>query len=663
MRKHPVLLLPDDVDVVSFDVFDTLVSRVVARPTDVFEIMARERPETFGPAFPSKRVQAEATARRSVGTEEVTLDDIYDHCVLNGAVTIGRRAEAVEHEVETEIRLCVARPGLRILVDQALAAGCRVLAVSDMYLPVHAVRRILDRCGYTDVSDLRVSSQEGVTKHTGRMFERVSEGWRRGSWLHVGDNRHADVDVPGRLGFRTLHIPAPSGSKGWDDDAGLVGGGFTRIAAMVAERRPKLDDVDRFWQHVACAMAAPFVVGLCHEVRRRAAEVGADAIYFLARDGLIVQKAYAALFPGDARRSEYLHASRRVANFAAIERLDDRAVTFLLGAKDDLTVRDLLHRIGLSEEALVQRAVAASGLPATYVNPPRSAVEAAFREVEEEILNRAAVEREDYLGYLRQTGLLDSSRVVVVDVGWHCSVQRSLSSLLTLAGAKVSLHGVYVGTKAAAHRDGTLDAIGWLYQNDGPSDARRSVERCIEFVELLFASPEHGVVRMVRKGDEFTPVRFERTEEMHRMHVAARLHEGVVDACRMIREAELQDVMGQSAHVARGRLHAFLTTPEREAINHLSPLRHSLGFGSTTYRGFVADSDGRWHPRHMAKSLASSFWREGYVSAVPRQVRPLAWAMLRFGIPGYRATKVMGRGLLKVLNLAWRFKRRVFAQA
>lgn len=61
-------------DIVSFDIFDTLLKRNVKEPTDVFSYMEKKY-QIDG--FCEKRIEAEKTARKKKNGLEVTLKDIY----------------------------------------------------------------------------------------------------------------------------------------------------------------------------------------------------------------------------------------------------------------------------------------------------------------------------------------------------------------------------------------------------------------------------------------------------------------------------------------------------------------------------------------------------------------------------------------------------------
>lgn len=69
----------DEKDIVSFDIFDTLLLRNVYKPTDIFRILAAKVQKNWGiEDFAEMRIDAEKTARTRVKNQEVNLNEIYD---------------------------------------------------------------------------------------------------------------------------------------------------------------------------------------------------------------------------------------------------------------------------------------------------------------------------------------------------------------------------------------------------------------------------------------------------------------------------------------------------------------------------------------------------------------------------------------------------------
>lgn len=102
-------------DILSFDVFDTLLLRRVMYPTDVFSIMAIK---TGIPNFKQIRIDAEEIARKKSKNKEVTIDDIYENMVCFSASI---KEQLKDLEFETECSVCYANPYVKQLFDYAIS--------------------------------------------------------------------------------------------------------------------------------------------------------------------------------------------------------------------------------------------------------------------------------------------------------------------------------------------------------------------------------------------------------------------------------------------------------------------------------------------------------------------------------------------------------------
>lgn len=102
--------------VVSFDIFDTLVKRDVANPHDVFTIVAALYAKRTGRVlerFRDERISAEKEARDESSSEEITLDQIYAKLMVRLGIDecAARKLEALE--IEVELKVC--RPNLQVV--------------------------------------------------------------------------------------------------------------------------------------------------------------------------------------------------------------------------------------------------------------------------------------------------------------------------------------------------------------------------------------------------------------------------------------------------------------------------------------------------------------------------------------------------------------------
>ena len=159
-------------ELVTFDVFDTLITRRVAAPRDVFELMSRKAAEVAGgdaAEFAERRMSSELAAAkiaRQEGREDPTLAEIYA-ALLNSPVNDDRVATLSNLEIATETAVVVPRPAGNSLYKAARRSRRRIVLISDTYLPHDAVASLLHKCDYSGWERLFVSSEAGRTKRTG----------------------------------------------------------------------------------------------------------------------------------------------------------------------------------------------------------------------------------------------------------------------------------------------------------------------------------------------------------------------------------------------------------------------------------------------------------------------------------------------------------------
>lgn len=141
-------------DMVSFDVFDTLLKRDVESESDVFDLVERKYNSTHDKkidGFKEFRKKAESEAREKNVSKEVTIDDIYT-CLNNktvGEAVVNKLIAAdlcsIEKEVETAV--CTANQLMMAVFDYCKETGKRILIISDMYWPASFVEELLRNNG------------------------------------------------------------------------------------------------------------------------------------------------------------------------------------------------------------------------------------------------------------------------------------------------------------------------------------------------------------------------------------------------------------------------------------------------------------------------------------------------------------------------------------
>lgn len=217
LRAFKDRIADPSVEIVSFDVFDTLVVRPFWTPSDLFSLLWEDFQKThkidFDIDFKLLRMEAEAQARKNACNPEVTLDLIYETL----AEVTGWEKSFVEdlkaEEIRHELKFCRARKTAFDLVGYARNLGKRVIAISDMYLPRSVIGQILRQAGFGFADeDIFVSSEYGQLKWNGRLFECVVKRLNvaHKTILHIGDNAASDVEMAQKCGLQSLHFPSPS---------------------------------------------------------------------------------------------------------------------------------------------------------------------------------------------------------------------------------------------------------------------------------------------------------------------------------------------------------------------------------------------------------------------------------------------------------------------
>lgn len=490
-------MMSNAVPLLSLDVFDTLLTRVYARPADVFfevartlagEGLLREAPE----AWVARRMAVEAKMWRE-GAGSARLEGIYAELGEAAGWSREEAQRACAAEIEIEVASHVPVPQLRPRIEAWRRAGGAVAFVSDMYLPGAALRRSLERHGWIAPGErLFVSSDHQATKARGLLFGRVmsATGVAARAITHIGDNPRADLIAPRRLGINAEHFVAAllnryerriAELRGSADRAASLYAGCMRLARLeMAHAQDNAARTERsaVIARTSAAVAGPVLTAFTLWVLQRAAALGIRRLYFLARDGQILYHLAEALSARERYGIDirYLYASRQAWHPPAIVGLDDSDFDWLFDGAD-LTLQRLAKRLSLNAAQLVNAlgnngttiAPGAVLTPTELVQLRRLMTQAPLREL---ILERSGELREATLAYLQQEGLFDGVPQAIVDIGWNGRLQRSLGKMLAAAGSAVPTQGFYFGLwrKARAQADDRMEAF--FHDPDGVCENR-----------------------------------------------------------------------------------------------------------------------------------------------------------------------------------------------
>ena len=163
-----------NIKLVAFDIFDTLLTRPLLTADHTKKLIAFELSERLADAFLAYRQRAELETRRNLGID-IDLNRIYRHFQVLTGLDWADVAIIRDTERRIEISSVQARPAVIQLMTLAKALGKRVVLVSDMFLPIEDVEEMLKRNDISGWDRIYLSSNEGVRKDTGKLYQRLLE--------------------------------------------------------------------------------------------------------------------------------------------------------------------------------------------------------------------------------------------------------------------------------------------------------------------------------------------------------------------------------------------------------------------------------------------------------------------------------------------------------
>lgn len=646
--------LIDENDMLSLDIFDTAIVRAVPRPTDIFPIIhARFLLEAnlSIERYLQIRVDSEKKARdeawRQYGRVETTLDEIYE--ILKRDYSISGQAANLLKKIEIEIELAVARPNsiIKDCYQYALEHGKKIFFTSDMYLPEAVIRKILQNCGYHTYEQLLLSSTLGKTKASGSLYEHLINTARcdPSNILHIGDNIESDIRVAQRWGLRNYHYekhldkalrlyslekPKIKSLKKRNIDIrySLYLGTLLNQSQNIAYPTHSILEEQEFdfWYHFGYQVVGLLFLGFGKWLINKVVADKIEHLYFLSRDGFIIKKIYEILieYTKGAPPAEYLYASRRALNIPCITELDGNTMDFLVSGTSRLSVAQFIQRLGLNAAAF-EEDIQAVGFINRQQQIQTGRDYALLRDIYHRIFpaikETALKERQDLTAYLDALGFWKREEIGIVDIGWHGSLQRSISKLATVEDRKIHLKGYYLGTfeKAQSLVKEGYDISAYLCHLGKPDSLHKTIKRCVEIFEFIHTAPHGSVIRFERStNQDIQPIFDHADDNPIRTAQAEALQKGAIDF--VIDSAEVWsklDFIKLPPDIAIQPLSQVLSYPTPQQAFHLGNLEHAEGFGDVYIKRYIAKPINRINilknPSKIFKDYRASFWRRGYI--------------------------------------------------
>lgn len=517
--------LPWTAQIISFDLFDTLLARSFAEPADVFLEVGSRLATAAQPMseFVDARSAAEFYLREATAFRtEVTLEEIYSELARRLAWSSEQRSTALATELAVERETIYAVPAGLSLLACARRRGRRVIFISDTYLPKTFLEPLLSQLAIRQEGDgLYLSSEYRALKSEGSLFDLVAAAEKAAprKFVHVGDNPESDGSRPRMRGWRTLMFK-PTALTRYETPAvspqgtqSLLLSRFSGLRRKLRLQSPHVSPRERTIYETTLAVSGPVVLAYTAWCLREAEARGLRRLYFLSRDGEILYRLAQRLRRDDSGRMDlrYLYVSRQALLLPALSEPLEAELSWIAAATAALTPRIVLKRVELSPEE-IGAVLTENGFPhSTWDRQLSEERRQKFSKLliaqplRARLLQQARLARERTLEYLTVNGLMDEEPFAVVDIGWNGTLQRSLGRLLELAGRTGPTTGFYFGLHSRRrHRaDDIMLAAFSDYQEPTRVD---SIAYLIPLLELFVAAQHGGVETYETESGSCRPV-------------------------------------------------------------------------------------------------------------------------------------------------------------
>lgn len=372
-------------DVVSFDLFDTLIARKVRSYTDIFELMELRLQESGIdiPDFARLRLFAEKELSRESAPGLV---QIYEFVLEKAGGSFVTASELARMEWEIDFSVMTARKHVCEIFRKAISDGKQVAITTDSYYSLEQIKEILVRFGLESCNKVLVSCEYGTSKKQD-LFQVLKEEYKAKKILHIGDDEVSDIEKAQENGIDTYRIF--SGEDLFDALGGL---GTESNITTISDRLKAGMFISHifnspFWfENEGCApsvqdaseigylFCAPLIADFVLWMKKKVETQEFKQILFCARDGYLIGRLFRMVSPGI--RSIYFLASRTAAIRAGVEN------------EEDIAYVGSMKYSGESKEALRIR----FGITA----------EQKEGEWSREILAKAAIQRGNYERYIQK---------------------------------------------------------------------------------------------------------------------------------------------------------------------------------------------------------------------------------------------------------------------
>lgn len=470
---------------ISFDIFDTLIKRNVSSPKIVFDILEKRYQKKFKKNISIKRIRsiAEKKARRFSSKNEINIVDIYAEMVdLNKS----ERKWLLSQELMIETAVCQCNLRIKSIYDWAVKQeDLKVVLTSDMYLPREVIINILENAGYSGWDKLFLSCDENATKSSGLLFKKVLDqlNVKPRSLLHIGDALRGDYLVPKRLGIEAILLDSSNknteflNKKVFKREFKNNEFTYNIINTFTKNNSIGLD----YYQKLGFEAIGPILYGYCKWLDNELSKRKITQVYFLAREGVILNRAFNLYNSSKILNNKLIRVSRHATAIPQLYKSKDleELLSYLNVSRKGYSINKLLNSCNIATSSAISDIESHgfnlnSGVLTLSEKKSRLLFELIFPYIKNESLKQNA--------YIKKYLTDFKGKVAVGDVGWKGTIQHSLENIFE----NVRIEGFYLGMKGGKN----VKAEAYLFDDRTNLDLESQIMSSVAMFETFFLSTD-----------------------------------------------------------------------------------------------------------------------------------------------------------------------------
>ncbi len=494
--------LTNKYDVISFDIFDTLIMRKIYLSMDVFSLVEKKLQAMYGNEFKF----AEYRRKAEINIDNPTIDEIYTEIQNITGWNNNLIEEIKQCEIDTDTQLIVPRESM-IALCNSLISQKEIYFVSDMYYSSEQLQKILFKCGINaDIEQIIVSCECKKSKKDSVLWKYYTTQYiKLKKALHIGDNEEADIKNPVKYGIDTYHIwntvkmLQHSSIKDIDSKVNSIYASIAMgminakifndpFALNLTKGMVKFSDLEDIGYCVWGSVVYSFLIWIIEQSKND----GLGTIAFMGRDGYLLQKAYEFIrekIKCDMPKSVYLEISRRCIRNASAETWED--VLELAGEAYDGDFKSFLKdRFAIEADFDEEQ-----NINMTDIQKDITKLDEHLQKYKTQILKQINEEKVGYRKYLKSLGL--GENYGIVDLFLYGSVQYYLGKF-----EKKRLQGYYFCiNKEPSSKYYKSQGMSACFQKENDLTGKKTNLHIYNvFTEAFFTSPKGMLLYIKEDG-------------------------------------------------------------------------------------------------------------------------------------------------------------------